>query len=766
MKVDLSDEDAFTSLDWDVAFRRFIIRVNSGVSGPSCVDAARTAPRTDFDALTMVPPTLTYRTEEYVTPPRARSSRRQRPGSPSTALELLDVLGLRPHERQRVRDPPAERALGEVPGAVVLLAGRAGAVQHLRLPPEPERRGLPRFTGRFLGSDAARRGGRCSRGAPDPSRRARRRSAPTSRASARPRSTRPSGSSASTRPAAPSASTTPARAQSPVPAVDANGNMAVARLRRGDRGDVRPRARVLPRHAGFRAPDDLRARGNGGDARASTFTRRFRGPARTARSAARSATRRRRSRAPATCSRRTTSSATRTPRRWRGRRSCRPRVLPRGGGGLRRWRGPVLEEATAVWATEQFDPTLRDLKASCRVTSRPDRSPDQVLGARRRSPYGAAIFFQFLTERHDARVVQRPGPRAAWTTAPPAGSTSSTACSGDYASSFAAGVRRVRRGNLYTGARANPRRAYANGASYPLVTTTRAAPLRTTRCGSSTRRRALHRSAGRPRRARGGVRPDARRARRRARRGPGARGRARGNVVDEPRRLTDHLTGGTRDGRRHRRDGADRHALTNVRTVGPSRTPGVHRDCGRRSRRAGRCSHPEHRRGDGRRCPRRRRACADVPAWRDAGADASVAPAPAGGCGCSTPGPARVRGVGALACPRGVGDGGACGGGRRSRHRWRLTASPPVARERLPWRGRSCATRARPKRPRPRLGWSSTSARKAADELLLVAAEGGVAARQVAAEERRARDESPRSTSESANVHRGRRPPARARCRR
>ncbi|MFO0606097.1 MAG: HmuY family protein [Polyangiales bacterium] len=87
VKVDLSDEDAFTSLDWDVAFRRFIIRVNSGVSGPSCVDAARTAPRTDFDALTAVPPGLTYRTEEYVTPPSCEIvPDGSGLGSPSTAL--------------------------------------------------------------------------------------------------------------------------------------------------------------------------------------------------------------------------------------------------------------------------------------------------------------------------------------------------------------------------------------------------------------------------------------------------------------------------------------------------------------------------------------------------------------------------------------------------------------------------------------------------------------------------------------------------------
>lgn len=66
-RVDVGDEDAFTSMDWDIAFRRFVIRLNSGVSGPSCVTAARTATGTTFDGLTAVPDNLDYRTEEYFT---------------------------------------------------------------------------------------------------------------------------------------------------------------------------------------------------------------------------------------------------------------------------------------------------------------------------------------------------------------------------------------------------------------------------------------------------------------------------------------------------------------------------------------------------------------------------------------------------------------------------------------------------------------------------------------------------------------------------
>lgn len=66
-RVDVSDEDAFLSSDWDVAFRRFIIRLNSGPSGPSCVTAGRTAPGTTFDGLTSVPTGLTQHAEEYFT---------------------------------------------------------------------------------------------------------------------------------------------------------------------------------------------------------------------------------------------------------------------------------------------------------------------------------------------------------------------------------------------------------------------------------------------------------------------------------------------------------------------------------------------------------------------------------------------------------------------------------------------------------------------------------------------------------------------------
>lgn len=66
-KVDITDEEAFESLDWQIAFRRYVIRLNSGVSGPGDVQAGRTAPMTQFATLKEVPDDLELRTEEYFT---------------------------------------------------------------------------------------------------------------------------------------------------------------------------------------------------------------------------------------------------------------------------------------------------------------------------------------------------------------------------------------------------------------------------------------------------------------------------------------------------------------------------------------------------------------------------------------------------------------------------------------------------------------------------------------------------------------------------
>ncbi len=66
-KVELFDDESLDSLDWDIAFQRFVIRLNSGFGGPSCVSAARTAVDTDFETLDAVPAGLNFNGEEFMT---------------------------------------------------------------------------------------------------------------------------------------------------------------------------------------------------------------------------------------------------------------------------------------------------------------------------------------------------------------------------------------------------------------------------------------------------------------------------------------------------------------------------------------------------------------------------------------------------------------------------------------------------------------------------------------------------------------------------
>lgn len=85
VKVDLTDEDSITSMDWDIAFRRYVIRINSGYSGPSCVTAARVT--TAYDGLTSAPADAPFVTDEHFSAacemiPEGSGL----PGSPATAL--------------------------------------------------------------------------------------------------------------------------------------------------------------------------------------------------------------------------------------------------------------------------------------------------------------------------------------------------------------------------------------------------------------------------------------------------------------------------------------------------------------------------------------------------------------------------------------------------------------------------------------------------------------------------------------------------------
>ena len=66
-KVAIGDEQAFESMDWDVAFRRYIIRDNSGASGPSCVEAAESG--APFTSLATVPAALGFEKDIFLEPP-------------------------------------------------------------------------------------------------------------------------------------------------------------------------------------------------------------------------------------------------------------------------------------------------------------------------------------------------------------------------------------------------------------------------------------------------------------------------------------------------------------------------------------------------------------------------------------------------------------------------------------------------------------------------------------------------------------------------
>jgi hypothetical protein len=87
-KVPIGDEDAFVSLDWDIAFRRYVIRLNSGISGPGSVTGARTLPQTSFDTLEVPPEpdSVPYRTEAYFTESCDYVNDGSGIGSPGTAL--------------------------------------------------------------------------------------------------------------------------------------------------------------------------------------------------------------------------------------------------------------------------------------------------------------------------------------------------------------------------------------------------------------------------------------------------------------------------------------------------------------------------------------------------------------------------------------------------------------------------------------------------------------------------------------------------------
>ncbi len=85
-KVPLSDVEALDSTNWDIAFRRYVIRINSGVSGPSCTLAARLAAGTEFESVNTAPANLQFASENYFSDACEVVADSSGIGAPNTAL--------------------------------------------------------------------------------------------------------------------------------------------------------------------------------------------------------------------------------------------------------------------------------------------------------------------------------------------------------------------------------------------------------------------------------------------------------------------------------------------------------------------------------------------------------------------------------------------------------------------------------------------------------------------------------------------------------
>jgi hypothetical protein len=63
-KVEIDDETALDSMDWDMSLKRFMIRLNGGTSGGSCVGAVSLL-EGDYSALNEIPEGLGYVVDEF-----------------------------------------------------------------------------------------------------------------------------------------------------------------------------------------------------------------------------------------------------------------------------------------------------------------------------------------------------------------------------------------------------------------------------------------------------------------------------------------------------------------------------------------------------------------------------------------------------------------------------------------------------------------------------------------------------------------------------
>lgn len=148
----------------------------------------------------------------------------------------------------------------------------------------------------------------------------------------------------------------------------------------------------------------------------------------------------------------------------------------------------VISEGTAVWATERFDPSTRDFEGFISgYLTRPDRSIDSPPpGPVPDFAYGSAIFFKFLTERHDDALLRKlwehlengqGDPTEAADQADPTWVIQLDALlKRDYQSSFAAEFAEFARWNLYLGSFADSTQAWASAGTWPQVTMNQVTP--------------------------------------------------------------------------------------------------------------------------------------------------------------------------------------------------------------------------------------------------------------------------------------------------
>ncbi len=127
----------------------------------------------------------------------------------------------------------------------------------------------------------------------------------------------------------------------------------------------------------------------------------------------------------------------------------------------------VFSEGTAVWGSEAFDSSLRDLELfSDGYLDRPERPLDQPLpGPIDPFSYGSSIFFRFLEERFERSVIAQlleAAEEEPWL-------MGLDFVLSSYDSSFSEAFLEFTEWNLFTEDRADPSRSYEGGAAYAPV---------------------------------------------------------------------------------------------------------------------------------------------------------------------------------------------------------------------------------------------------------------------------------------------------------